>query len=102
VQSDHAGALTEILEEFDVGEVWLPDGPCACDEAKRILAIARERNVPVRFASRESTSTTAQADPTSAHVDILCPPRGAAACNDNNQSLVMALAFAGRRVLFTG
>jgi len=93
VQSDHAGALAEILEDFDVGEIWLPDGPCEVDAGRAIARAAAERGVPVRRVSSGESE---------AGVEVLWPPPGAAACNDNDQSLVMAIAFAGRRVLFTG
>ena len=116
VQSDHAGALVEILEEFEVGEVWLPDGPCDSEAARRILELARERAVPVRLVSKAGAVTgddpaasgedgaagTPSASDHGATVEVLWPPSGAAACDDNDQSLVMAFGFAGRRVLFTG
>lgn len=128
VQSDHAGALAEILEDFDVGEVWLPDGPCDVDAGRAIVRAAAERGVPVRRVSRAGVAggggspaaaepqaeTPAGSEPVAdaqGHevpadaepgVEVLWPPPNAAACNDNDQSLVMAVAFAGRRVLFTG
>ncbi|MFN2425983.1 MAG: DNA internalization-related competence protein ComEC/Rec2, partial [Candidatus Binatia bacterium] len=128
VQSDHSGALTEILEEFEVGEVWLPDGPCDNPAARAIGKLARERGVPVRLVSTATplernpprvtnkapraaeTSSPRDTEPrderrarsNEASVDILWPPPGAAACNANDQSLVLAFGFAGRRVLFTG
>lgn len=57
LQSDHSGAMAEILEEFDVGEVWLPDGPCDTAAAHKLLGAAAERGVPVRFVSREGLRT---------------------------------------------
>lgn len=111
VQSDHSGALVEILEEFEVGEVWLPDGPCDNEAAGQIEALARERGVDVRFVSTagtevalarlDATSPTPPTPPAST-VEVLWPPPGAAACDDNDQSIVLAFSFAGRRVLFTG
>jgi competence protein ComEC len=94
LQADHAGAIGEILEDFDVGEVWLPDGPCDTDALRRLRVTAESRGVPLRFVS----AATPRVD----GVEILGPPPRAAACNDNDQSLVMAFAFGGRRVLFTG
>lgn len=135
VQSDHAGAMTEILEDFDVGEVWLPDGPCDLDSARGLLREAAVRAVPVHFVSSEgmrqaggpagsgavgpalhampgaSGSSPSPVDASfpgskpragAALVSVLAPPRGDARCNDNDQSLVLSVAFAGRRVLFTG
>jgi competence protein ComEC len=111
VQSDHSGALAEILEEFDVGEVWLPDGPCENEVARRILDAAAGRGVPVRFVSSATAVRSATAASGSAAVRdgapratvrILSPHAREAACNDNDGSLVLGFAFAGRRVLFTG
>ena len=96
LQSDHMGAAAEILEDFEVGELWLPDGPCEMDGARALREAARQHQVPVRFVSRE----TGVAGPPS--IEVLWPPSKAAACNENNQSLVLAVAYAGRRLLFTG
>ncbi|HEY2774456.1 MAG TPA: DNA internalization-related competence protein ComEC/Rec2 [Candidatus Binatia bacterium] len=96
VQSDHAGALTEILDEFDVGEIWIPDGPCQTPAAAAIERDAARRRVPLRRVSRDD------APPHEDGVEVLWPPRGAAACNDNDHSQVLAFSFAGRRLLFTG
>ena len=97
VQADHAGALVEILEEFEVGEVWLPDGFCDGPAAAAIHRSAAARNVPVRAISALHRPTKAPA-----RVEVLSPAGGAGRCNDNDQSLVLSFAFGGRRVLFTG
>jgi competence protein ComEC len=105
VQSDHSGALPEILEEFDVGEVWLPDGPCENESARRILDVAASRGVPVRFVSRETAvrpGAISGSTAPRATVEVLSPRPREAACNANDGSLVLAFAFAGRRMLFTG
>ena len=115
LQSDHSGAITEILEEFDVGEVWLPNGPCDSNAFRRLMAVARERDVPVRFVSREMVAApfattkkvpapTEDSLPRAPHlgVEVLGPRAGENVCDDNDQSLVVAFDFAGRRVLFTG
>ncbi len=140
VQSDHAGALTELLEDFEVGEIWLPDGPCDdVPAARAIRHAANARGIPVRFVSRDDEkpgqprfreAAIEGRDPVFENAlpcpnpknrclspisenqclspispispDVLWPPRGAARCNDNDQSLVLRFGFAGRSVLFTG
>ncbi len=108
VQSDHSGAMPEILDEFDVGEVWIPGGPCEVPAVRGILAAARRRGVPVRrivTGDRESPGTiegTVTAVSGGASIAILGPASDAGACNDNDQSIVLSVGFAGRRVLFTG
>jgi beta-lactamase superfamily II metal-dependent hydrolase len=81
-----------------------------------LLRTARERTVPVRFVSnanvvlREDAAASRRVangeggdgSARDAGVEVLWPPAGAAACADNDHSLVMAFGFAGRRVLFTG
>lgn len=96
LQSDHMGAAVEILEDFEVGELWLPDGPCEMDGARALREVARRRRVPLRFVSREN------GDAGTVPIEVLWPPSKAAACNENNQSLVLAIGYAGRRLLFTG
>lgn len=99
LQSDHMGAAAEILEDFEVGELWLPDGPCEMDAARALRESARQREVPVRFVSKEE-GIPGLGGP--AFIEVLWPPSQAAPCNENNQSLVLAIGYAGRRLLFTG
>lgn len=106
VQSDHSGAMPEILGDFDVGEVWLPDGPCDVTAARGIVAAAEQSGVPLRRISVSGGTSPAAPESTAsdagASVAVLGPASGTGACNDNDQSIVLSVAFAGRRVLFTG
>jgi competence protein ComEC len=99
VQADHAGGLPELLEEFEVGEVWIPAGPCEGSAAQALLRAAEERGVAVRRVSLEARPETLAATP---GVDLLWPPSAGGACQANDQSIVLSVAFAGRRVLLTG
>jgi competence protein ComEC len=101
LQSDHAGAIPELLDEFDVGEIWLPDGPCP--NAELLERDAAARGVPVHYVSRQHPDPDPDNDASdAAGVEILWPPAGAAACNFNDQSLVLRFEHGRRRVLFAG
>lgn len=108
VQADHAGAAPELLEDFDVGEVWLPAGPCDAALFAAIERTAAKRGVAVErivAGARAERRADALVAGTGASLDVLAPPSspaGDGACDDNDRSIVLAVAFAGRRVLLTG
>jgi len=156
LQSDHAGAFVELLDAFEVGELWIPAGPRDGPVASAVLAKARELGISVRSVSagdvgspicastpapthitvrsvsagdvegtagapgdvrslagacgtgdasdeRSITCNGAVIDATrAATLEVLGPPVDCADCGANDQSLVLAVGFAGHRLLFTG
>ncbi|HET9063511.1 MAG TPA: DNA internalization-related competence protein ComEC/Rec2, partial [Candidatus Binatia bacterium] len=98
-QDDHAGGIAELLDEVEIAELWLPAGDCNVDTFARLRAVARERgaavvevgggDLPVRggYAWR---------------LAALWPRDAHGACDDNDRSVVVAVDFAGRRVLLGG
>lgn len=98
--ADHAGSLPTILEQLDVGEVWINGDPRAplpgidaFEGGPRPVAGVKVRRVRAgdRFAFGDAT------------VDVLAPmgpPEGYP--SENDASVVFVLELGARRILFTG
>ncbi|HYC53637.1 MAG TPA: DNA internalization-related competence protein ComEC/Rec2 [Candidatus Binatia bacterium] len=93
VQADHSGAFLELLEDFRVGELWIPAGDCDSTAALALKSAAEARGVPVR-----QMAAGGQGGPGLA----ILGPRSSGRCDSNDQSVIVAVEHAGRRVLFTG
>lgn len=99
---DHAGAALPLAQRLRVAELWVP--PCAMD----IPAVAEAASHIERAGGR--VRVVARGPPLlwgGAELEILWPPpdlehEGGCAMRDNDASLVLRVAFGGRRVLLTG
>lgn len=100
---DHYGGVAALLDAFDVGEVWdsgQAEGEAPEGEAARLLASARSRGAtvlgPLELCGRTRVFGAA-------HARVLWPcPDFDSGWGPNDNSLVVELEFAGRRLLFTG
>ncbi len=99
---DHVGAAATVLERIEVAELWLP--PCSRGSPQVDAAVAKvlARGGRVRDVARGPPLTWGGAE-----LEVLWPPaelEHEAGCSmkDNDASIVMRIAFAGRRVLLTG
>ncbi len=95
---DHRGGLPYILENFPVAELWLPDVPDGKGAFKSIRELAEKHGITIRL--------LAQGDPDRVVGDLrfktLWPMRSASEDSVNENSLVLRVEIAGRRVLLTG
>lgn len=98
--ADHYNALPALLEQFSVGVVYV--SPVMFLEPSRALdalgSAIETSGVPLRTTyggDRLRTSGTAD-------VEVLHPPRRGVLGSDNANSIVLAIEWAGRRVLLTG
>lgn len=98
-QDDHAGGMAELLDEVEVGELWTSAGDCdvasfaALREKARALGIA---NIEVGASELPARSGEGW------RLATLWPREPTGACDDNDRSVVVAVEFAGRRVLLGG
>jgi competence protein ComEC len=97
---DHANGLAALVDAFEVGEVWTNGAESAQPGTVRLLEAAARRGVPVRRPRRLELAG-ARFEPHG--------PRGFdgrlaldEALSENDNSIVLELTFAGRRVLFPG
>lgn len=109
---DHYNALPQLLEQFDVGAVYVSpvmwtqtttpsSRPVADDSAaRRVLRRAIERaGVPLIEAWDEQDSLPGSAD---VRLDFIHPSRNGIVGSDNANSLVLLVEYQGRRILLTG
>lgn len=97
---DHANGLPYLIEHFAVGAVWTNHEPTRQSGTVSLLAAAARRHVPVP--SPRSLQLGGAAVVPLAPLDgggrlAVDPARG-----ENDNSLVIAVSYAGRRLLFTG
>lgn len=94
---DHFGGLGALIGEVDIDEVWTVEGSPELDATLRALAVGGARvRVPPRSVALGGVE-----------LEILAPRYLGAVAADpvssvNDNSLVIAVGYAGRRVLFAG
>ena len=95
---DHIAGLETVLENFPVGELWLPSVPYL-EAYRRLQQRAQQRAIPVRMHSRGDTARLGEAT-----VAFLSPGPNyqPARRPHNNDSLVMRLSYGRRAALLAG
>ncbi len=99
---DHFGGLMYIMDNFDVGEVWL-NGRFTV-EAREFFEKIKNRKIPGRILGRgDVLEATGYKTYVFHPYDEFCanPPEGGP-CNQNNDSLVLKIESDGLSILFTG
>jgi competence protein ComEC len=91
---DHANGLASLLDELPVGAVWTNAPGSSQPGTARLVAAARAHRVPVE-APHEVTLGGARLSPLAG---VAADP----ALGDNDNSIVLAIEHAGRRLLFAG
>jgi competence protein ComEC len=94
---DHCGALPQLVEQFDVGRVWITPRQFTGDCAERLLAACTRSGTPLHFV-RDGTTFTLGAFHLTAHLADTTFRRAP----ENNASVVLRAEAAGRRFLLTG
>jgi len=100
---DHFGALPQLLDEIDVGQLWV-NGQLLAEESdgtmQRLLVIARSRGTEVRFVQDVCGS---HSDIGGAYLAVLWPcPRYDPELDLNDNSIVLRVSFGAHSFLFTG
>ena len=91
---DHADGLASVVAQIPVGEVWTNGASSQLPGVVRLLAVARERGVPV---VRPHALTLG-----AARVKVLQGASVAPGRSENDGSIVLRVEYAGRAVLLTG
>ena len=94
---DHCGALPQLVEQFDVGRVWITPRQFTGDCADRLLAACTRSGTPLHFV-RDGTTLTLGAF----HLTALLADTTFRRAPENNASVVLRAETAGRRFLLTG
>jgi competence protein ComEC len=92
---DHMNGLARVLERFPVAELWDPGETSDLPAYSRLLALSRARGV--------GRGPPGHRDLGGATIDVLGPLGGASlARSTNDNSLVLAIRYAGRTLLLPG
>ncbi len=103
VQSDHWGGFDDLLERVEVGRFVWPGGRCESSSFGRFLERLARAGVPVVARhGKARLSVAGRGGAGRLRLRILNPPDGSGDCASNDRSLVLLLAWRGRRVLLTG
>lgn len=94
---DHCGALPQLVEQFDVGRVWITPRRFAGVCAERLRAACTRANTPMHFV-RDGTTFTLGAFRMTAHLADTRFRRAP----ENNASVVLRAESGSRRFLLTG
>jgi competence protein ComEC len=97
---DHYNALPDLLQKFSVGVVYV--SPMMFDRPNRALETLRGAIHKAGVPLREVWSGDRLQTGGDASLGVLHPPRGGVLGSDNANSIVLALEYQGRRLLFTG
>jgi competence protein ComEC len=94
---DHCGALPQLVEQFDVGRVWITPRQFTGDCAERLLAACTRSGTPLHFV-RDGTTFSLGAF----HLTALLADTTFRRAPENNASVVLRAEAGGRRFLLTG
>ena len=97
--ADHIQGLADVAKNFQVGEALFGRMPAADPEFQQLSAVLGERGVPAHYVSRGQ-----QLKFGGATIEVLYPRSdpSADAPSDNNDSVVLRIAFGSRSFLLTG
>jgi competence protein ComEC len=95
---DHTAGLCAVLENFEVGTLFLAGGNPADEAEKPLLGLCARYKVPVRRLVRGDTVNLAGGK----LITLYPGPEGPVGEGINNRSLVVRLEWAGPSVLFPG
>lgn len=100
---DHYGALRQLLDEIDIGEIWV-NGQLLAEERdgtmRALLSVVRSKGTRVRF---PGDLCRGPVDLGGARVEVLWPcPRYDPELDLNDNSLTLRIAFGDHSFLFTG
>lgn len=95
--TDHIGGMAEVLEAFEVGEIWMPDADSDTQTYENLLETVAEKEIPLHVAAAGKTILATE----SLSIEIIAP------CSDeyddlNDYSAVISLTYGKTRFIFTG
>ncbi|MBQ8288994.1 MAG: MBL fold metallo-hydrolase [Clostridia bacterium] len=95
--ADHIGGMAEVLQAFEVGEIWMPDADCDTKTYENLLETVEEKAIPLHVAAAGKTILSDE----SLNISLIAP------CSDeysdlNDYSAVISLTYGKTRFIFTG
>jgi len=98
VDSRHAGGVGQLLEQFGVGEIWIPAYESRSPVYTDLLRIARQKGIPLKRLSSSPAREISQR----IAMEIFHPRKGREYRSGDQAALVFRVARADAAVLFVG
>lgn len=98
--SDHIGAMAEIIDEFDVGTVYMPQAAHDTKTYERLIASINENDIELieAWGGEDSYIEWDESCP----VQLLSPLRGGEYSSFNDWSIMLRVEYGKDSMLFTG
>lgn len=94
---DHCGGLPAVIEQLDVGQVWLSPRRLRGECAQRMLEAIRESRTPIHLIHDRTLATAGEL-----HIEAIAGRRTYRRDAENNSSVVVRVRTRGRSLLLTG
>lgn len=96
--ADHIGGMEEIMERYEIGEIYMPNAETASTTFENMLDVAESKNLSINSAYEGKNIF----DYSGVKADIISPKKGESYSNLNNYSVAVKLVCGEKSFLFTG
>lgn len=97
--SDHVGGLADVINEFDIGEVWIPDASEGTEVYEEFLDAVEAKGSKVKKAEAGEAIVSADAG---YEIGVIGPKAGVQSEDINDYSVVLRVTYGDTSMLFTG
>ena len=97
--SDHVGGLVDVIEAFDIGEVWMPDASEGTEVYNEFLDAVESEGCEVHKAEAGKEIVS---DDSGYEVSILGPKSDTQSDDMNDYSVILKVLYGDTAMLFTG
>lgn len=97
--SDHIGGLADVIDEFDIGEVWIPDASEGTEVYEEFLDAVEAKGCKVKKAEAGEVIVSADAG---YEISVIGPKAGVRSEDMNDYSVVLRVTYGDTSMLFTG
>ena len=96
--SDHIGGMEEVIKEYDIGEIYMPNAMATTKTYENMLDEIDKKNMKINSAYDGKTIF----DYSGVRADIIAPQKGEEFADLNNYSAVVKLTYGEKSFLFMG
>ena len=97
--SDHIGGLADVINEFDIGEVWIPDASEGTEVYEEFLDAVEAKGCKVKKAEAGEAIVSADAG---YEINVIGPKAGVQSEDMNDYSVVLHVTYGDTSMLLTG
>lgn len=97
--ADHIGGMQEILSEYSVGEMWMPDAPGSSETYESLVDTLTDKGIDTKQAVAGESIVSSDAGYS---VDVLAPVSGMSSDDMNDYSAIVKITYGDTSMLLTG